>query len=73
MIIASAASNTVGGWLLHPGGDFLPPPARGGDAYAYIFRAVPVLSCGNWYHWLVSASKKEVTAPAPNCAVTSRN
>ena len=37
----SAASNTVGGWLLHPGGELLAPPKReGGDGmvtYAEFF------------------------------------
>ncbi len=28
----SALPVTVGGWPLHPGGDFLPPPMKGGGA-----------------------------------------
>ncbi len=28
-ILATALPATVGGWSLHPGGDFLPPPQEG--------------------------------------------
>lgn len=28
-ILATALPATVGGWPLHPGGDFLPPPQEG--------------------------------------------
>ena len=44
----SALPVTAGGWPLHPGGDFLPPPTKGGGAHADIFGAVSVLS---GYHW----------------------
>ena len=65
-ILVVALPATVGGWPLHPGGDFLPPPVRGGGAYAYILRAVSVLSGGHRHHWTgTPGHKKEVTAPAP--------
>ena len=63
----TALPATVGGWPLHPGGDFLPPPARGGGAYAYILRAVSVLSRGHRHHWSGCPEyEKEVTAPCPH-------
>lgn len=42
-----------------------PSAARGGDAYAYILRAVSVLPCNHRHYWPVLSGKKEVTAPAP--------
>ena len=41
-ILSAALPATVGGWPLHFGGDFLPPPSRGGDGpmvtYAELFQ-----------------------------------
>nr|DAQ81226.1 MAG TPA: hypothetical protein [Caudoviricetes sp.] len=41
------------------------PLQERGDAYAYIYRAVSVLSCSNWHYQPVFSGKKEVTALPP--------